>query len=132
MKVRGRGFSGFDRVRRFGRAMPDVEEGTAWGVPALRVDGKIICCTASHRDTEPNTLVVMISFDQRDALVEEEPDVYYLKPHYVAHPCVLVRLAAIRDDALRDLLLTAHHFITKAPASSRKSRPRKSATRPRR
>jgi len=132
VKVRRRSFAGFDRVRRLGRALPDVEEGTAWGVPALRADGKVICCTAAHRDAEPNTLVVMISFEQRDALIEEEPDVYYLKPHYVSHPCVLVRLGTIRDDALRDLLLTAHHFITKAPASSRKSRPLKSPSRRRR
>jgi hypothetical protein len=109
--------------------MPDVVEGTAWGVPALRADGRMICCTAAHRDAERDTLVVMVPFEQRDALVEEEPDVYYLKPHYVAHPCVLVRLGAIRDDALRDLLLTAHHFITKAPPSSRRSRPRSPARR---
>ena len=124
MNVRGRSFVGFRRVRRFGRALPGTEEGTAWGVPALRADGKMICCTAAHRDAEPNTLVVMVPFDQRDALIEEEPDVYYLKPHYVSHPCVLVRLGAIKDEALRDLLLTAHHFITRAPGSSRKSRPR--------
>ena len=104
--------------------MPDVEEGTGWGVPALHAGGKVICCTAAHRDAEPNTLVVMVPFDQRDALIEEAPDIYYLKPHYIAHPCVLVRLPAIGNDALRALLLTAHHFITKAPASSRKSRPR--------
>ena len=126
MRVRGRKFVGFDRVRQFGRAMPDVEEGTAWGVPALRAHGKVICCTASHKDAEPNTLVVMMPFEQRDALIEEEPNVYYLKPHYIAHPCVLVRLEAIRDDALRDLLLTAYHFITKAPASSGRRRPRSS------
>jgi len=129
VKVRGRPFVGFDRIRRLALALPDVEEGTAWGVPALRAEGKVICCTAAHRDAEANTLVVMVPFDQRDALIEEEPDVYYLKPHYVAHPCVLVRLPAIRDDALRDLLITAHHFITKAHPSLRKSRPRKSAPR---
>jgi hypothetical protein len=129
VKVRGRSFAGFDRVRHLARALPDVEEGTAWGVPALRAEKKIICCTAAHRDAEPNTLVVMVPFDQRDALIEEEPDIYYLKPHYVAHPCVLVRLPAIGDDALRDLLLTAYHFITKAPASSRRSRPSSSVRR---
>jgi hypothetical protein len=114
MKVRGRTFVGFDRVRRFGLALPDAEEGTAWGVPALRTGGRVICCTASHRDAEADTLVVMMPFDQRDALVEEEPDVYYLKPHYVGHPCVLVRLARIRDDALRDLLRTAARFVSNA------------------
>jgi len=132
VKVRGRSFAGFDRVRRLGRALPDVEEGTAWGVPALRADGRMICCTAAHRDAEPNTLVVMVPFDQRDALIEEEPDVYYVKPHYVGHACVLVRLPVIRDDALRDLLVTAHHFITKAAPSSRRSRPSPTVRRRRR
>jgi hypothetical protein len=92
--------------------MPDVEEGTAWGVPALRFDGRVICCTAAHKDAEPNTLVVMMSIEQRDALIDEESDVYYLKPHYVGHPCVLVRLARVKDDALRDLLLTAQRFVS--------------------
>jgi hypothetical protein len=125
VEVNGRKFTGFARVRRFGRAMPDVEEGTAWGVPALRADGKIICCTAGHRDAEPNTLVVMVPFEQRNALIEEEPDIYYLKPHYVGHPCVLVRLPAIPDDALRDLLLTAKRFLSE----SGKRKPSKPSTR---
>lgn len=127
MRVLGRAFVGFDRVRRLGLALPGVERGTAWGVPALRAGGKTICCTAAHRQAEPNTLVVMVPFEQRDALIEEEPDVYYVKPHYLSHPCVLVRLRAIQDDALRDLLLTAHHFVAKAPASPRRSRPRSSS-----
>jgi len=92
--------------------MPDVEEGTAWGVPALRSGGRIICCLASHKDAEPNSLVVMMPFDQRDALAEEAPDIYYVKPHYVGHPCVLVRLARVREDALRDLLTTAERFVS--------------------
>src|SRR6516164_736204 len=90
VKVRGRTFVGFDRVRRIGRAMVDVEEGLAWGVPALRSGGRVICCTAAHKSAEPNTLVVMIPFDQRDALIEEQPDLYYLKDHYVDFPSILV------------------------------------------
>jgi hypothetical protein len=115
----------FDRVRRFGLAMPDVEEGTAWGVPALRYGGRIICCTAAHKDAEPNSLVVMLPFDQRDALVDEAPDTYYLKPHYVGHPCVLVRLGRVRDDALRDLLFSAQRFVS----DSGKRRPLKPSAR---
>ena len=78
----------------------------------MRAGGRVICCTAAHKDAEPNTLVVMMPFDQRDALMSDEPDIYYLKPHYVGHPCVLVRLARIRDDALRDLLLSAQRFVS--------------------
>lgn len=117
----------FDLVRRLGRAMPDVEEGTSWGVPALRHGGRVICCIPVHKDAEPDSLVVMLPFDQRDALVDEEPDVYYLKPHYVGHPCVLVRLARVRDDALRDLLITAKRFVS----DSGRRKPRKSPPRSR-
>jgi hypothetical protein len=102
----------FDAVRRIGEALPGVEEGTAWGTPALRMRGKLLACMASHRSAEPDTLVVMIAFDQREALLAEQPDVYYLKDHYVGHPCVLVRLHRIREDALRDLLLMAHRFVS--------------------
>jgi len=112
MKVRGRTFVGFDRVRRIGRAMVDVEESQAWGVPALRAGGRVICCTAAHKSAEPNTLVVMVPFDQREALIEEQPDVYYLKEHYVNFPSILVRLHCVDDDALRDLLLAAQRFVS--------------------
>ena len=92
--------------------MVDVEEGLAWGVPALRSGGRVICCTAAHKSAEPNTLVVMIPFDQRDALIEEQPDLYYLKDHYVNFPSILVRLPRVGEDALRDLLLTAQRFVS--------------------
>ena len=134
VEIRGRKFVGFDRVRRIGLAMPDVEEGRAWGVPALRAGGRVICCTAAHKDAEPNTLVVMMAFDQRDALMREDPHIYYLKPHYVGYPSVLVRLARIRDDALRDLLLSAQRFVSDSgkrkplkPASAGRSGARNAA-----
>ena len=41
-----------------------------------------------------------------------DPDVYYLKDHYVNYPCVLVRLSRIHPDALRDLLGMAWRFVT--------------------
>ena len=36
--------------------------------------------------------MIRMPVDQRDALIAEAPDVYYLKPHYEPYPCVLVRL----------------------------------------
>jgi hypothetical protein len=38
----------FDPVRKFGLTLPDVEEGTMFGTPALRVRGKMFACIASH------------------------------------------------------------------------------------
>jgi len=45
----------------------DVEVTTAWGQPALKVQGKMFVCIASDKSAEPNSLVVMIAFADRDA-----------------------------------------------------------------
>ena len=101
----------FAAVEAIGRTLPDVEVTTAWGQPALKVHGKMFVCIASHKSAEPNSLVVMMSFADRDAVVEDDPGTYYLKEHYLNHPCVLVRLPRIRLDALRDLVIGAHRFV---------------------
>lgn len=124
----------FAAVEAIGRALPDVEVTTAWGQPALKVQGKMFVCIASHKSAEPNSLVVMMAFADRDALVEDEPAIYYLKKHYLNHPCVLVRLTRIRLDALRDLVAGAHRFIniqmrSKSDASSRRGTSRPSRDR---
>lgn len=107
----------FARVEEIGRRLPDVEVTTTWGSPTLKVRGRMFVCMASHKSAEPNTLVVMMDFAERDLLVEEEPDVYYLKEHYLNYPCVLVRLSRVHRDALGDLVAGAHRFV-----SARRSR----------
>ena len=99
-------------MRELGLALPGVEESTMYGAPALKVRGKLLTCMASHRSAEPGTLVILMDFDQRNALIEDSPDVYYLKEHYVNYPSVLVRLSRINRDALRDLLQTSWRFVT--------------------
>ena len=117
----------FSAVEAIGRTLPDVEVTTTWGQPTLKVRGKMFACIASHKSAEPNSLVVMMDFDDRDALLEDDPDVYYVKDHYVPYPCVVVRLSRIRLDALRDLIVGAHRYIsTKASKTTRRSKPRAS------
>lgn len=100
----------FARVRRLGMKLEGVAEGTSYGAPALKVRGKMFACVAIDKSAEPDTLAVRMSFLERDLRVQAEPDVYYLKPHYVGHPCVLARLGKISDDALRELLETGWQF----------------------
>jgi hypothetical protein len=102
----------FKDVESIGRTLPEVEVTTTYGQPALKVRGKMFVCIASHKSAEPNTLVVMMDFADRDALVEDEPGIYYLKDHYLNYPCVLVRLSRVRADALRDLVTGAHRFVS--------------------
>lgn len=102
----------FDIVRKIGLAMPDVEEGTMYGSPALKVRGKLLTCLAIHKSAEPDSLAVRIDFDQRAGLLAEDPETYYLTDHYVNYPVVLVRLSQIRIDQMRDLLGSAWRFVT--------------------
>jgi hypothetical protein len=112
----------FDTVLKIGRTLPGVEATTSWGAPALKVKGKMFACGATNKSAEPNTLVVRMDFEQRDALIEEDPATYYLKEHYVDYACVLVRLSRVHPDALRDLLLTAWRFMSQSKPRVRKAR----------
>jgi hypothetical protein len=111
----------FEVVREAAAALPDVEEGTAWGVPALKLRGRLLACMASNKSAEPNTLVVCIGFDQRDAMIADDPETYYLKPHYEAYACVLVRLSRISRDALTDLLQAGWRFVDASSPTRRRS-----------
>jgi hypothetical protein len=102
----------FKRVEAIGRTLPDVEVTTTWGKAALKVRGRMFVCMASHKSAEPDTMVVMMDFATRDMLIEEDPAVYYLKEHYVGYPCVLVRLSRVHPDALRDLVVSAHRYVS--------------------
>jgi hypothetical protein len=116
----------FDIVREIGLKLPDVEEGTMYGSPALKVRGNLLTCLAIHKSAEPGTLAVRIDFDQRAGLLDEAPETYYLTEHYVNYPVVLVRLSQIRSDQLRDLLGSAWRFVTaKSRAASRRTGQRK-------
>jgi hypothetical protein len=115
--------SSFKRVEAVGRTLPDVEVTTTWGKPTLKVRGRMFVCIASHKSAEPHTLVVMMDFADRDALLEDDPDTYYLKEHYVNYPCVLVRLSRIPGDALRDLVTGAHRFMIARSRKLKSSNP---------
>jgi hypothetical protein len=132
----------FKPVEAIGRSLPDVELTTSWGKPTLKVRGRMFVCMAAHKSAEPDTLVVMMDVAARDALIEDDPDTYYLKEHYVGYPCVLARLSRIQPEALRDLVIGAHRYVgarvrsaksvASGRSSSRQSSDRRSRARTRR
>ena len=102
-----------------------------YGAPALKVRGHMFACMASHKSAEPNTLVVVVGFDQRDGLIAADPETYYLKDHYLNYPSVLVRLSRIPPHAMRELLLTAWRFTASVHKSGARRRPQNSGQRKR-
>ena len=102
--------------------LPGVERSTYFGKPALKINGEMIACMPSHKSAEPESLVVRVDFLERDLRIAHEPEVYYVKPHYENYSAVLVRLALIDREALRDLLQSAWRTVTAAAASKRSRR----------
>jgi hypothetical protein len=90
----------FDDVRQLALALPAVEEGTSYGTPAFKVRGKFL----SRLREDGETLVVRIDFDERDILMAANPETFYITDHYRDYPAMLVRLATVDPDELRDLL----------------------------
>jgi hypothetical protein len=115
----------FDTVRKIGLALPGVEESTAYGLPALKVHGKLLACLPANPSAEPSSLVVRMDFDERAELLTAAPDVYYVTDHYVDYTGVLVRLPRVNPSALRDLLGMAYKFVTRSTKPRSKVRKRR-------
>ena len=115
--------------------LPDTEEGTAWGTPVLRTNGHILTGIPIHKSAEPDSLMIRCDVAARDAMIEEQPDVYYTAAHYENYPCVLVRFSRISRDVLEDLIRMSHRFVSttrpkkRRPAAGRKRAPRRRSRR---
>ena len=95
----------FETVRTIGLTLPDVEATTRYnGSPVLKVGGAFMAGLASHPSAEPGTLVVRAGFEEREWLIEDAGETYYVTDYYRGYPVVLVRLSRIDRDALYDLL----------------------------
>jgi hypothetical protein len=111
----------FAVVRAVGLALPDVEAATKYdGSPMLKVRGSFMAGLAMHPSADAGTLVVRADVEEREALLEDAPETYYLTDYYRPHPVVLVRLSRIDRDALRDLLSVSRRLtMAKGPTTVR-------------
>jgi hypothetical protein len=101
----------FEAVRTLAREFPDLQESTMYGSPAIKLGKRLVACLAIHRSAEPGSLVVRTDFDQRAALLADDPGTFYVTGHYVRHPVVLVRMARLKQDQLRGLLAAARQCV---------------------
>jgi hypothetical protein len=76
------------------RELPEIEETTSYGRPALKVRGKFVAAMRSN----PDALVVRCDVDEKPLLLESRPDILFETPHYHGWGYMLVRLDASLDD----------------------------------
>ena len=87
---------------KIGTRFPEVEVGTSFGTPAMKVRNKGMICRLR---TNPDALVLrVIDLADREALLNGQPDVFFSTPHYDGYPYVLVRLDAIDPVELSELI----------------------------
>jgi hypothetical protein len=91
----------FDDVRKIAQAWPEVEDGTSYGTPALKVRKKMLV-----RLKEDGDSLVMpgVPIDERDMLVASQPKVFYFTDHYMDYPMVLIRLSKAKRTIVEPLL----------------------------
>jgi hypothetical protein len=84
-----------------GRALPEVEEGTWFRTPCLRVRKKSFC----RMKEDGETLVVrVVDLEDKDALLRSDPEVFFTTPHYDGYAYVLVRLERVDSAQLGELI----------------------------
>lgn len=114
----------FDDARRLASNLPEVEEGTSYGTPALKVRGRSFCRLWSEREYRRDdvdgteVLVVFCDLAWKDRLIAAADGALFTTPHYDGYGAVLIRLADIGEDDLADHLTES--YLLRAPAALRR------------
>jgi hypothetical protein len=91
----------YEDFRAMVLAFPGAEEGTSYGSPSFLVRKKFL----TRLRAEDQSLVLLeVGFDERDLLMEAEPETFHITEHYRNYPSVLARLANIHPGTLQALL----------------------------
>ena len=90
-------------VRKLALELPGAEDGTSYGTPAIKIGKKLMLRLRGDGEA----FALACDFDERELLMTEQPETFYITDHYLKYPWVLVRLAAVRSDQLNDLFQRA-------------------------
>ena len=102
-----------DEMKAIVLSFPGVEEGVSYGRPAFKLNGKFF----TRLRGEDDSLVLMeVSYDEREMLMEAEPGAFHLTPHYKDYPCVLARIGDLHPGSLRNFLERRFRKIAKKSA----------------
>ena len=100
----------WDAVRELALALPEVDASGS-GRIAFSVRGKGFAWEARERDG--GGLAVRVDRDEKELILESNPDVYFTSPHYTGFPAVQIRVEAIEREELRERLEDA--WLIQAP-----------------
>ncbi|MCA9118735.1 MAG: MmcQ/YjbR family DNA-binding protein [Planctomycetaceae bacterium] len=93
----------FGFVRNFALSLPNARERSCYGTPAFYVGRTLFARFLNDGDS----IVVKIDERDRERRMAADPQVFSVTDHYLNYPMMIVRLSAVDDDDLQELLRDA-------------------------
>ena len=114
----------WDDVQRLALALPETSERVSRGTRQWLVKDKLVVWERPLRradfealgDAAPDGPILGARVEHlvaKEALLADEPDVYFTTPHFEGYPAVLVRLDRISAEELEELIVEA--WLSRAP-----------------
>ena len=90
-----------EEMREIALSFPGCAEGQSYGAPAFLVNKKFF--TRLRRD-DASLVLMEVSFDEREMLIEAEPQTFHFTAHYKDYPAVLARMGSLHPGSFRNFL----------------------------
>lgn len=114
----------WEDVRRIALSLPEANEQPMHGLASWRVRDKLFVWERPLRksdlralgDRAPSGAILGARVEHlgaKEALVADDPELYFTTPHFDGYPAVLVRLERIALDELAELIVEA--WLARAP-----------------
>jgi hypothetical protein len=114
----------FEDVAAIALALPETTETPQWGSRSWRVKNQNFVWERPLRKSDlaalgadaPDGPILGIrtdGLDGKEALLADDPAVFFTTPHFDGYPAVLARLELLEPDELRELILDA--WFARAP-----------------
>lgn len=98
-----------ETLRNIAQDLPGAEEGTMYGTPAFRVGKKWFVRIHGKEDA---VVVKLGSVGEQQALLAEEPDIYFITSHYEGHAAILV-LGTTGESCFREIMTSAWRRVAR-------------------
>lgn len=96
-------FDSWDDVVAFACALPDVEMASFYGTPCPKVNGKAFVSPGR----EEGSFHVMSPHEEKEVLLETDPDTFWQTAHYEGWPGLLVRFGSDDPDRIAAVIRRA-------------------------
>jgi hypothetical protein len=90
-----------DEVHALIMAFPETEEAQSYGKPAYKAFGKFF---TRIRRQDASVVIGCVPIDEREMLIELDPETFHFTAHYKDYPMVLARMTSVEPEQLRSFL----------------------------